>query len=166
MRTERYPSDLTGGQWALVEPLIPIYPGGRPRETPIRDGLDAIVSLLRTGCAGRFLPKVFPPGPPPGATSTIGDATVATTPCVTVSVRRRSPGSPTAPPASTARRSRPARTVERTFARLGRYRRLSVDREGSAPSAEAMIRLAMIHVMLTGPHPKEGQAEFRSRKVG
>jgi putative transposase len=57
-------------------------------------------------------------------------------------------------------------TVERTFAWLGRYRRLSVDRERSPRSAEAMIRLAMIHVMLNRLHPKEDQAEFRYRKVG
>jgi putative transposase len=37
-------------------------------------------------------------------------------------------------------------TVERTFAWLGKWRRLSVDREESTRSAEAMIRLAMIHL--------------------
>ncbi len=28
-----YPSDLTNGQWALIEPIIPdAAPGGRPRD--------------------------------------------------------------------------------------------------------------------------------------
>src|SRR3954468_18310001 len=61
MRTQTYPSDLTDEQWALVEPLIPVYPGGRPRETAMRDVLDAIFYLLRTGCQWRYLPKDFPP---------------------------------------------------------------------------------------------------------
>jgi putative transposase len=39
-------------------------------------------------------------------------------------------------------------TLERTFAWLSRCRRLSVDREKCTRSAEAMIRLAMIHLML------------------
>jgi transposase len=61
MRTHTYPSDVTDEQWALVEPLIPVYPGGRPRKTSTRDVLDAILYLLRTGCQWRYLPKDFPP---------------------------------------------------------------------------------------------------------
>ena len=61
MRTNRYPSDVTDEQWALIEPLIPVYPGGRPRKTPLRDVVDAIFYLLRTGCQWRYLPKDFPP---------------------------------------------------------------------------------------------------------
>ncbi len=38
--------------------------------------------------------------------------------------------------------------VERTFAWLGRYRRLSKDYEGSAESSESWIYMAMIHLML------------------
>ena len=38
--------------------------------------------------------------------------------------------------------------VERTFAWLGKYRRLSRDYETSPTSSEAMIRLAMINLML------------------
>ena len=38
--------------------------------------------------------------------------------------------------------------VERTFAWLGKYRRLSKDYESDPRSSEAMIRLAMINLML------------------
>ena len=55
--------------------------------------------------------------------------------------------------------------VERTFAWLLKCRRLSVDREKSTRSAEAMIRLAMIHLMLNRLSPKEDQQEFRYREA-
>jgi transposase len=61
MRTPTYPSDLTDAEWALVEPFIPVYPGGRPRTTRMRDVVDAVFYLLRTGCQWRYLPKDFPP---------------------------------------------------------------------------------------------------------
>src|SRR5437660_7610798 len=61
MRTQRYPSDLTDEQWALVKPRIPVYPGGRPRKTSMRDVVDAIFYILRTGCQWRYLPQDFPP---------------------------------------------------------------------------------------------------------
>src|SRR5438270_10154545 len=61
MRTQSYPSDVTAAQWALIEPHIPVYPGGRPRKTDLRDVVDAILYVLRTGCQWRYLPKDFPP---------------------------------------------------------------------------------------------------------
>jgi len=61
MRTQSYPSDVTDAQWALIEPHLPVYPGGRPRTTDLRDVVDAIFYLLRTGCQWRYLPKDFPP---------------------------------------------------------------------------------------------------------
>src|ERR671916_3306888 len=61
MRNHAYPSDVTDEQWALIEPLIPVYPGGRPRTTDLRDVVDAVLYLLRTGCQWRYLPKDFPP---------------------------------------------------------------------------------------------------------
>ena len=61
MRTQPYPSDITDEQWALIEPHLPVYPGGRPRTTDLRDVIDAILYVLRTGCQWRYLPKDFPP---------------------------------------------------------------------------------------------------------
>jgi putative transposase len=61
MRSNKYPSDVTDAQWQLIESLIPVYPGGRPRKTPLRDVVDAIFYILRTGCQWRYLPKDFPP---------------------------------------------------------------------------------------------------------
>src|SRR5215211_6865281 len=64
MRSNRYPSDLTDEQWAVIRPLLPRRRSGgpgRPREVDRRDLLDAIFYLLRTGCQWRFLPKDFPP---------------------------------------------------------------------------------------------------------
>ena len=57
-------------------------------------------------------------------------------------------------------------TVERTFAWLGKCRRLSKDRERSVRSSEAFIRLAMIHLMLNRLEPAEGAAEFCYREAG
>src|SRR3954451_19959219 len=61
MRTQSYPSDVTDAQWALIEPHIPVYPGGRPRTTDLRDVIDAVFYVSRTGCQWRYLPKDFPP---------------------------------------------------------------------------------------------------------
>ena len=46
-------------------------------------------------------------------------------------------------------------TVERTFAWLGKCRRLSKDRERSVLSSEAFVKLAMIHLMLNRLEPKD-----------
>src|SRR5438445_3110906 len=61
MRTRKYPSDVTDEQWARIEPLVPVYPGGRPRTTDLRDVVDALLYVLRTGRQWRYLPKDFPP---------------------------------------------------------------------------------------------------------
>jgi transposase len=59
----RYPSDLTDDEWARLVPLIPpSKPGGRPRGTDMREAMNAILYLLRTGCPWRYLPRDgFPP---------------------------------------------------------------------------------------------------------
>jgi putative transposase len=56
-------------------------------------------------------------------------------------------------------------TVERTFAWLGKCRRLSKDREKSVLSSEAFVKLAMIHLMLNRLQPKDTDAEFHYRQA-
>ena len=56
-----YPSDLTAEQFAIVEPLIPVSRVGRPREVEIREVLNAIFYLNRSGCQWDMLPHDFPP---------------------------------------------------------------------------------------------------------
>jgi transposase len=273
MRANKYPSDVTDEQWALIEPLLPVYPGGRPRKTNLRDVVDAIFYLLRTGCQWRFLPKDFPPRSTvwryfdewrhngtweeihdalrekvrkkekprrPRHTASIDSQSVDTSSggeatgrdnAKNVDGRKRHiivdslglllavvvtaadvDDAAAAPQAlvqlegqplphlrcvytdtkyhnhalygwveangfyqlEVVRRPKGAKgwvrlpirwTVERTFAWLSKCRRLSVDREKSTRSAEAMIRLAMIHVMLNRLCPKEGQPKFRYRKT-
>lgn len=57
-----YPSDLTDGQWAVVEELVPaVRSGGRPGKHPRREIVNAILYVVRTGCSWRQLPHDFPP---------------------------------------------------------------------------------------------------------
>src|SRR6266478_2518427 len=59
---QRYASDLTDAEWALIEPHMPAAkPLGRPRDTELRAVLDAILYIARSGCQWRMLPKDFPP---------------------------------------------------------------------------------------------------------
>jgi transposase len=273
MRTNKYPSDITDEQWQLIERLIPVYPGGRPRKTSLRDVVDAIFYLLRTGCQWRYLPKDFPPKSTvwryfdewrhngtweeihdalrnqvrkqekpgqPRRTASIDSQSVDTSSggeeigrdnaknvdgrkrhivvdslglllAVVVTAADCDDGA-AAPkvlrqledqPVSKVRvlygdnkyhnhglyawvdenawydleivrRPKEAEgwvrlpirwTVERTFAWLTKYRRLSLDREKSIRSAEAMIRVAMIHLMLNRLCPKADEAEFHYREA-
>jgi putative transposase len=57
-----YEDDLTDAQWAILEPLLPPAPGGgRPRTTLMREVVNAILHVLRTGSAWKHLPHDFPP---------------------------------------------------------------------------------------------------------
>jgi transposase len=58
----RYASDTADGEWAVIEPLLPPAADcGRPRETEMRDVVDAVFYIAQTGCQWRMLPKDFPP---------------------------------------------------------------------------------------------------------
>jgi transposase len=58
----QYPGDLTDGEWALIEPMIPpAKRGGRRREVNVREVLNAIFYVLSTGCQWQALPKDLPP---------------------------------------------------------------------------------------------------------
>jgi putative transposase len=268
MRSQSYPSDLTDAQWRLIEPHLPVYPGGRPRTTDLRDVVDAVLYLLRTGCQWRYLPKDFPPKSTvwryfdewrhngtldlihdrlrtrvraqekpyaPRTTASVDSQSVDTTSggeqrgrdnaknvdgrkrhivvdsmglllavLVTAAsvddakaapdVFARLDGQPVGkvrrmyadskyhnyalyewveahadwsvevvrrPAGATGWVRLPIRwTVERTFAWLGRCRRLTKDREKTVRSSEAIIKLAMIHLMLSRLEPKGTDADF------
>lgn len=52
-----YSSDLTDEQWAILEPLVPTTkPRGRPREVDLREVINTILYLNRTGCQWDMLP--------------------------------------------------------------------------------------------------------------
>ncbi len=60
MRTA-YPSDLTDGEWQVLEPLIPAAkPGGRPRSVDMREIVNGVFYVLRGGCAWRMMPHDLP----------------------------------------------------------------------------------------------------------
>ena len=271
MRTPTYPSDVTDAQWALIEPRLPVHPGGRPREVDLRAVVDAILYVLRTGCQWRFLPKDFPPKSTawyyfdqwrrdgtidvihdalrtkvraaekpysPRTTASVDSQSVDTTSggenrgrdnaknvdgrkrhivvdsmglllavLVTAAdvddatgaaeVFERLEGQPMSkvgrmfadskyhnhalyewvqenaswrvvvvrrPEGAKGWVELPIRwTVERTFAWLGKCRRLSKDRERSTLSSEAFVKLAMIHLVLNRLEPKGTDPEFRYR---
>jgi putative transposase len=273
MRTQSYPSDITDSQWALIEPHLPVYPGGRPRKTDLRDVVDAIFYILRIGCQWRYLPKDFPPKSTvwkyfdqwrhngtldtihdllrkkvrtqekpysPRTTASVDSQSVDTTSggeqrgrdnAKNVDGRKRHivvdsmglllgvlitaanvddakaaaelferlEGQPMGRVARLFADTKyhnfalyewvednarwelhiirrpddaegwvrlPIRwTVERTFAWLGKCRRLSKDRERSVLSSEAFVKLAMIHLMLNRLEPKEQDAEFAYRNA-
>ena len=62
MNRQAYPSDLSDTEWQLLEPLLPApKPGGRPVKYPRREVVNAIMYVLRSGCAWRMLPHDLPP---------------------------------------------------------------------------------------------------------
>jgi putative transposase len=57
-----YPTDLTDEQWHILEPMVPPEKhGGRHRTVDMREVVNAILYILRTGCQWRNLPHGFPP---------------------------------------------------------------------------------------------------------
>jgi putative transposase len=62
MTSWKYPSDLTDAQWQILERLIGSKSKrGRPLTYSRRRVVEAILYVLRSGCAWRMLPHDFPP---------------------------------------------------------------------------------------------------------
>lgn len=57
-----YRSDISDQEWKLIEPLLPgVARTGRPRKTELRQVINALRYLVRSGCEWRMLPNDFPP---------------------------------------------------------------------------------------------------------
>ena len=61
-KTKRYPSDLTDEEWGALDGLLP-QPAtrGRKRTTDLREVVNALRYMVRSGCEWRMLPVHFPP---------------------------------------------------------------------------------------------------------
>ena len=58
----RYASDLSEEEWQSIAPHLPVAKLlGRPRETDLREAVNAMLYVLTTGCQWRLLPTDFPP---------------------------------------------------------------------------------------------------------
>jgi putative transposase len=61
MERKPYPSDLTDEQWKVIEPMIPPEKwGGRTRGVDMREVINGILYLTRTGCQWRAIPNDLP----------------------------------------------------------------------------------------------------------
>ena len=64
-----YDTDLSDPEWAVLEPVLDHGLGtvprpsrrGRPRLWPLREIVNAVFYVVRSGCAWRLLPREFPP---------------------------------------------------------------------------------------------------------
>ena len=54
----RYPSDLTDAEWDTIAPLLSVY---HPDTADLREMVNAILYLEKTGCQWRYLPTDFGP---------------------------------------------------------------------------------------------------------
>lgn len=59
---EAYPSDITDEQWLIIEPIVNIpNPRGRPRTTDMREVINALSYIGKSGCQWDMIPHEFPP---------------------------------------------------------------------------------------------------------
>jgi putative transposase len=64
MDRRAYPSDLSDREYLALEPHLPVPQRcGRPWRWPLREILDAIFYIVRTGAQWRLLPYEYPPWP-------------------------------------------------------------------------------------------------------
>ncbi len=62
MTRKAYKTDITDAQWQILEPLIPpAETGGHPRTVNMREVVNGIFYVLRTGCGWEMLPHDLPP---------------------------------------------------------------------------------------------------------
>jgi putative transposase len=62
MRRKAYPTDLTNEQWAILKPhLTKAHGRGSPQRVNLREVVNALLYLSRTGCQWRMLPHDLPP---------------------------------------------------------------------------------------------------------
>jgi putative transposase len=61
MKTHTYLTNLSDAEWARLEPLFPAVRTGHPRRHSRRTIVNALLYVLRSGCAWRLLPADWPP---------------------------------------------------------------------------------------------------------
>ena len=58
---ERYASDLSDEEFALIQPMLPSPKRRGRKPADPRSILNALFYMIRCGCPWRYLPKDFPP---------------------------------------------------------------------------------------------------------
>src|SRR5256885_871296 len=153
-RARRYPSDMTGAEWAVCEPLLPAPAwlagrGGRPASWCMRGIADAIPYLTPNRPARRGGAPRAPPPPPAGGAGVGGGRAGTRAPGAGPRHTPRRPGKPDngldpRPPL----KAPPRRwVVERTLSWITRHRRTVRDYERLAAHHETYVYWAMIIVM-------------------
>ncbi len=78
-----YPTDVSDAEWTILEPLLPAAKRlGRPR-ADLRQVVNAIRYVTRSGAQWRMVPRDFVPGALPGPTSVDGAKTAPGNACTT-----------------------------------------------------------------------------------
>lgn len=76
MSRKSYPSDLTDAQWEELAPLIPpAKPGGHARPVDMREVINGILYVLRSGCTWHMMPMTCFLGAQCGGTFASGEKT-------------------------------------------------------------------------------------------
>ena len=77
-RANLFEADLSDAEWNYIEPHLPAPKGhGRPRTHSLREILNAIFYLLKSGCQEwRLLPHDFPTDGPPSITTSENGASM------------------------------------------------------------------------------------------
>ena len=61
-KTSRYQTDMTDEEWRVIGPHLPAANStGRPRAWPMREIINGIFYVMRSGCPWRLLPSDLPP---------------------------------------------------------------------------------------------------------